>query len=159
MSEPHMKHTEWNYIIWFTLIGWSDCFSKLRLKKLQTALVNSPLLHDISTENISLSDIFWMSVKLDRYLIKWCLGFWYAVPDIIKWNLSSTDPSSHMTNNLLSRGVLHMMQLQRLWEFKCIHLLSFTNWRFTVIYCHILISNNYVIPCNSCLYLLTILLH
>ena len=92
MSEPYMKHTEWNYIIWFTLIGWLDCFSKLRLTKLQTVLVNSPLLQNIGTENISLSDIFWMSVKLDRYLIKWSLGFSYAVQDNIKWNSSSTNP-------------------------------------------------------------------
>ena len=41
MSEQHMKHTEWNYIIWFTLLRRSDRISKLRLTKLQTASVNS----------------------------------------------------------------------------------------------------------------------
>ena len=93
MSQQDMKHTEWNYIIWFTLLRWADRITKLRLTK-------------IGTENISLSDKFWMSVKLERYLFKWSLGFSYAVRDIIKWNSSATNPLSQMVHNLFSRGVL-----------------------------------------------------
>ena len=120
MSQHDMKHTEWNYIIWFTLLGWSDRILKLRLTKLQLALVNSwsPLLQDIRTENISLSDKFWMSVKLERYLIKWSLGFSYAVQDIIKINSSLTNPLSQMVHNLFSRGVLLNLPVSAecLWE-------------------------------------------
>ena len=91
MSEQHMHHTEWNYIIWLTLFRWWDRISKLQL---QTALVNSVTIIT-GHENISFSDKFWMSVKLDRHLFKWFLGFSYAVQDIIKWNSCSTNPLSH----------------------------------------------------------------